>query len=83
MNSEFMDALEQLEREKGIAKDILLEAIELALISGYKKNFNSAQNVRVDINRHDLIAVRTASIGFPHRHKPELRDVWAGEEDDP
>lgn len=52
MNSEFMDALEQLEREKGIAKDILLEAIELALISGYKKNFNSAQNVRVDINRH-------------------------------
>ncbi|MGB8957357.1 MAG: transcription termination factor NusA [Tumebacillaceae bacterium] len=52
MNSEFMDAMEQLEREKGIAKDILLEAIELALISGYKKNFNSAQNVRVDINRH-------------------------------
>jgi N utilization substance protein A len=52
MNSDFMDALEQLEREKGISKDVILEAIELALISGYKKNFNSAQNVRVDINRH-------------------------------
>jgi len=52
MNSDFMDALEQLEREKGIAKDVLLETIEAALISGYKRNFNSAQNVRVDINRH-------------------------------
>ncbi|MCG6197734.1 transcription termination/antitermination protein NusA, partial [Anoxybacillus sp. LAT_38] len=30
----------------------LIEAIEAALISGYKRNFNSAQNVRVDVNRH-------------------------------
>lgn len=52
MNSEFIDALEQIEREKGIDKEILLEAIEAALISGYKRNFNSAQNVRVDVNRH-------------------------------
>jgi len=52
MNTEFIDALEQLEREKGIAKDVLIEAIELALISGYKKNFNSAQNVRVDVDRN-------------------------------
>jgi N utilization substance protein A len=40
-----------LEKEKGISKDILIEAIEAALISGYKRNFHSAQNVRVDINR--------------------------------
>ncbi|KEO82972.1 transcription termination factor NusA [Tumebacillus flagellatus] len=52
MNTDFMDALEQLEREKGIAKEVLIEAIEAALISGYKRNFNSAQNVRVDVNRH-------------------------------
>lgn len=51
MNTDFMDALEQLEKEKGIGKDILIEAIEAALISGYKRNFNSAQNVRVDVNR--------------------------------
>ena len=30
---------------------MLLEAIEAALISSYKRNFNTAQNVRVDINR--------------------------------
>lgn len=53
MNAEFIEALGQLEKEKGISKDILIEAIEAALISGYKRNFHSAQNVRVDINRHN------------------------------
>lgn len=51
MNTDFLDALQQLEREKGIDKDTLLEAIEAALISGYKRNFNSAPNVRVEIHR--------------------------------
>ncbi|HEU4965104.1 MAG TPA: transcription termination factor NusA [Bacilli bacterium] len=52
MNTDFLDALEALEREKGIEKEVLIDAIEAALISGYKRNFNSAQNVRVDVNRH-------------------------------
>lgn len=51
MNTDFMEALTDLEREKGISKEVLIEAIEAALISGYKRNFNSAQNVRVDVNR--------------------------------
>ena len=51
MNSDFMDALNDIEKEKGIDKEILIEAIEAALISGYKRNFNSAQNVRVDVSR--------------------------------
>lgn len=49
---DFIEALNELEREKGISKDILFEAIEAALISSYKRNFNTAQNVRVDMNRH-------------------------------
>lgn len=51
MNTDIVNALEDLAREKGVSKDILFDAIETALISGYKKNFNSAQNVRVDLNR--------------------------------
>lgn len=51
MNADFMEALSEIEREKGIGKDVLIEAIEAALISGYKRNFNTAQNVRVDINK--------------------------------
>lgn len=52
MNIEFIGALEQIGREKGIAKEVLLEAIEAALISAYRRNFGSAQNVRVHIDEH-------------------------------
>ncbi|MBD1380050.1 transcription termination factor NusA [Metabacillus arenae] len=51
MSSELLDALTVLEREKGISKDVIIEAIEAALISAYKRNFNQAQNVRIDLNR--------------------------------
>ena len=51
MNTEFMEALAELEKEKGISMDVLLEALEAALISAYKRNFGSLQNVSVDINR--------------------------------
>lgn len=51
MNVEFLRALEEIEKEKGIPKELLIEAIEAALISAYKRNFGSAQNVAVDIDR--------------------------------
>ncbi|MCL6635669.1 MAG: transcription termination/antitermination protein NusA, partial [Peptococcaceae bacterium] len=51
MNIEFLEALRDLEREKGIAVDVLLEAIEAALLSAYKRNFGSLQNARVHIDR--------------------------------
>ena len=50
MNVEFMNALEDLEREKGIQKSVLIDAIKNALISAYKRNFGITQNARVDIN---------------------------------
>ncbi|NLW22323.1 MAG: transcription termination/antitermination protein NusA [Tissierellia bacterium] len=51
MNAEFIEALEEIEREKGIAKEVIFEALESALISSYKKNFGSSQNVEVQIDR--------------------------------
>lgn len=53
MNKEFMNAIDDLVREKGISKDVLLEAIESALVSAYKKNYGTAQNVRVNIDREE------------------------------
>lgn len=50
MSSELYDALTYLEKEKGIERNVLIEAIEAALVSAYKRNFNQAQNVRVDLN---------------------------------
>lgn len=52
MNIEFLDALKDLEKEKGIAVDVLIEAIEAALLSAYKRNFGSLQNARVHIDRN-------------------------------
>ena len=51
MNEDFMLALSALEKEKGINKETLFEAIEAALISAYRRNFSSAHNVRVNIDR--------------------------------
>jgi len=52
MGLNLLDALTNLEKEKGIKKDVLIEAIEAALISAYKKNFNTAQNVRVNFDKN-------------------------------
>jgi len=50
MANELLDALTALEKQKGISRDVLMEAIEAALVTAYKRNFNQAQNVRVDLN---------------------------------
>ena len=51
MSAELIHALEQIEKEKGIQKEVLIEAIEVALITAYKRNYGSAQNVEVYIDR--------------------------------
>ncbi|MDO4486694.1 MAG: transcription termination factor NusA [Bacillota bacterium] len=51
MNNEFMIAINELVKEKGISKEVLIEAIESALVSAYKKNYGTSQNVRVSIDR--------------------------------
>ena len=52
MNSkEFLSAVDNIVKEKGIDKEIVFEAMELALASAYKKNFKSKTNVKVLINR--------------------------------
>lgn len=59
----FMEAFREVGREKGIAPEVLFDAIEAALISAYKRNFNSAQNVRVSLDRltgsYHVYAIKT------------------------
>ena len=50
MNTELMEALNILEKEKNISKEVLLEAIEQSLIQACKNHFGKADNVRVSIN---------------------------------
>ena len=50
MNKEFFEALELIEKEKGIPKEYMLEKIEAALVSAYKKEYGNNTNVRVVID---------------------------------
>ena len=49
-NKELILALEELEKEKGIKKEYLLESIETALVTAYKRNFDALENVRVEMD---------------------------------
>ena len=48
---EFIEALKLIEKEKGIDREIIFEAIEASLVSACKKNFGSGQNIKVVIDR--------------------------------
>lgn len=50
MNTELLEALNILEKEKSISKDTLLEAIEQSLIQACKNHFGKADNIKVNIN---------------------------------
>ena len=47
---EFIGAMEELEKERGISKAYLLESLEAALVTAYKKNFEQVDNVKVNID---------------------------------
>lgn len=50
MNTELLEALNILEKEKNISKNALLEAIEQSLLQACKNHFGKADNVKVNIN---------------------------------
>ena len=56
MNSEMMEALENIEREKGISIEIMLEALANALVTAYKRQPNAAEEalVEIDIETGDI-----------------------------
>lgn len=51
MNKELIEALNVLEKENNISKDILLEAIENSLLTACKNHFGKADNVKVSIDK--------------------------------
>ena len=63
MNKELLDALDVLEKEKEVSKEVMLEAIENSLITAYKNHFDKADNVTVTVNRttgdYSIIAAKT------------------------
>jgi N utilization substance protein A len=73
---EFITALDEVEKEKGISKDYLVEAIEEALVKAYKQNYDAeenADNVKVTIDKiTGEIHVYSAREVVPEFPVPEL-----------
>ena len=69
MNADFISAIQELGKEKGIDPELLYQAVEDALVAAYKKNSNTNQNVRVDMNKETgeihVYAQRTVVEGVP------------------
>ena len=61
--SELMEALEQISREKGISKEVIIEAIEKSLLDACKKDFGKCENVTVNMDRNtgaiEVFAMKT------------------------
>ncbi|MEK2456124.1 transcription termination factor NusA [Tetragenococcus halophilus] len=53
MSKEMLNALDTLEAEKGVSKTIVIEALEAALISAYKRHYGQSQNVEVDFDENE------------------------------
>ena len=51
MSKELLNALDDLETEKGISKELVIDALEAALVSAYKRNYGQAQNVEVEFDQ--------------------------------
>ncbi len=65
----FLEALEELEKEKGISKESLLETVEQALLAAYKKHYGDEEKVEVEIDRE------TGEIGV-YEVKTVVEDVY-------
>ena len=50
MNNEFFDAIEALEKERGIPKEYMLERVEAALVTAYKRESGGQINTRVELD---------------------------------
>ncbi|MBR6034135.1 MAG: transcription termination/antitermination protein NusA [Clostridia bacterium] len=50
-SKELITALDELEKERGISKEYMLESLEAALVMAYKRNFDSAENVKITMDK--------------------------------
>ncbi len=80
MSKELLEALDSLETEKGVKKEIVIEALESALVSAYKRNYGQAQNVEVEFdqvqgNIHVYAVKEVVNEVFDSRLEVSLKDA--------
>lgn len=77
MNAEFVQAIDMLEKEKGISRDLIFEAVESALISAYKKNYGTDGNIEVRIDRQtgEMVVVTKLTVVDPDEIEDEGTEI--------
>ena len=86
MNSDLVSALDYFEREKGIKREILIEAVSNALLSASKKAIGPARDLRIEIDSKtgeiralaSLVAVETVTNGHDEISLAKARQVKPG-----
>lgn len=64
MSSELIEALNQIEKEKDISKDVLMDAIENSLLAACKRDFGKADNIKVNMDREtgDIVVLAEKTV---------------------
>ena len=79
MKADFIEALNAIEKERGISKDILIDAFESALVAAYKRNYNTTANVRAVVDRDtgdvQIFASKTVVEHVENRARRYIRRV--------
>lgn len=80
MSKEMLHALDELEKEKGISKEVVIDALEAALVSAYKRNYGQAQNVEVQFdpkkgNIHVYAVKEVVDVVYDSRLEVDIKDA--------
>jgi len=75
VKNDLIEAIKQIEKDKGIDQQILIDAIEVALITAYKKYFGSSQNVRVNINNENGKVIVYSQISVVEKVEDETSEI--------
>ncbi len=67
MNNELLAVLEHMERERGIDREILIQAVESALLSASKKSVSPAKDLRIEIDRKTAVIRAIARVQIVER----------------
>ncbi len=57
MRSEFQAAIAQLIAEKGLPREVIMEAVANALLSAYRKSFGGGENIRIEVDKNGEVLV--------------------------
>jgi len=96
MNINLIKILDEIEKEKGISKEVLIDTIETSLVSAYKKNFAEGKNnVEIVFNKDtgkvqvftkklvvDTVKNPSSEIDLEHANQYKQADVAIGDEVD-